>query len=345
MKTRTIKTFWAVLASTAAMVMFVSAARAANVSFSNQHFIVVSRGLAVAICDTFDSNIFAVAMPTLPIHIENGIATYQLASIESGGFFSRCDRMDSDPLQLGEVVMATGSKVHGREFRLRIVSAPHTIHRGIGAFKHTVYESGAAELRFKLRDPRDPEQVQAAVRQWLEPTDKTGGNTASGVEVPEIREGMTPSEVEGVLGPPDLKFLSGAATTYTYKSSGLSVVFVDGKVAREGDERNEAPTASVPTGPQPQVAQDRQKEWQRQYRKAFVIEFNKRSAIANDSNVHASADGTRFVVHSPRASKERGRLLFDEHLIYALQIGGFTKFVYTNDADKTFQWDVKPISK
>jgi hypothetical protein len=215
-------------------------------SFVNQRFTVISKGLAVAVCNNFDTNMLAVTMPTLPIHIENSVAKYRPTSIESGGLFSKCDGMNAEPLQPGEVVVATGSNVHGQEFRLRIVSAPHAIRRGIGAFEHTTYESGAAELRFKLNDPKDADQVQAALRQWLRPTDETGGNTASGVQVPEIREGMTPAEVEGILGPPDVKLDSGGSTTYTYKSAGLTVVFIGGKVRQAGNQPKEGPALASP---------------------------------------------------------------------------------------------------
>lgn len=135
-------------------------------------------------------------------------------------------------MNVGEVVVAAASKVHGHEFRLRIVSAPHAIRRGIGAFEHASRESGAAELRFKLDDPTNPNGVDAAIKQWLRPTTASPGNTASGVQVPEIREGMSVAAVESTLGPPDLRFDSEGSTTYTYKSLGIVVVFTGGSVSK-----------------------------------------------------------------------------------------------------------------
>ncbi|MGA3027524.1 MAG: hypothetical protein ABSF98_22415 [Bryobacteraceae bacterium] len=202
-------------------------------AYINQRFSVVSPGLAVAVCDTFDSNAFAVNSPTLPIRIENGVAKYSRSDpFESGGFFGKCNGVVAEPLTVGEVVVVAGSKIHGHEFRLRVVSAPHAIRRGVGAFEHASYESGAAELRFKLDDPTNPNGVDSAIKQWLRPTTALPGNTASGIQVPQIREGMSVAAVESTLGAPDLRFDSEGSTTYRYKSMGVVVVFTDGKVSK-----------------------------------------------------------------------------------------------------------------
>ena len=130
-------------------VLTVSGAEKKEALFANQHFRVVSAGLAVAVCSTFDPDMFAVNMPTLPNLIENNVARHSTANpFDSGGLFGRCNGVVAEPLSVGEVVTATGFTVHGREFRLRIVSTPHAVRRGIGAFEHTAYESGAAQLRF-----------------------------------------------------------------------------------------------------------------------------------------------------------------------------------------------------
>jgi len=201
--------------------------------FANQRFTVVSRGLAVAICDTFDSNMFAVKPPTLAIHIENNVAKHSVSNpFDSGGMFGRCNGVVAEPLKVGEVVTADTSSVHGHEFRLRIISAPHAIRRGVGAFEHTTYESGAAELRFVLPDPRNQMDVVRALNVWLRPTGDAPGNTVTGVQVPHIAEGMTVAAVEAAVGTPDLKFDSEGCTTYTYKSLGIAVVFKDGKVTK-----------------------------------------------------------------------------------------------------------------
>jgi hypothetical protein len=72
------------------------------------------------------------------------------------------------------------------------------------------------------------------------------GNTASGIQVPQIREGMNMKEVESALGAPDFKFTSEGYTTYRYNSAGVFVVFKDDKVTKivTGNE-------SVPAGVQP----------------------------------------------------------------------------------------------
>jgi hypothetical protein len=139
--------------------------------YDNQRFSVVRTGLAVSVCDKFDSNPLSVKMPTLPIRIENGLAMYSVYDPSDSGavFFGRCDGVVAEPLIVGEIVVAESSKITAREFRLRIVSAPHAIRRGIGAFQHVTSEAGAAELRFKLADPKDSNAVHQAITQWLRP--------------------------------------------------------------------------------------------------------------------------------------------------------------------------------
>jgi hypothetical protein len=195
--------------------------------FVSERLSIVSGGLAFAICDTFENNMLAVKMPVLTIHIENNVARYDRHPVD--GLFSSCNGTVTEPLRTGEVVQITALSTHGHEFRMRIVSAPHTIQRGIGAYQHTVYESGAADLRFKFHDSKE---IPAAVRAWLQPTTESLGNTASGVQVPQVREGMSQSEVESVLGVPDLKFDANGSTTYTYSKLGVAVIFTGGKVSQ-----------------------------------------------------------------------------------------------------------------
>jgi hypothetical protein len=195
--------------------------------FVGQRLVVVSEGLAIPICDTFDDNMFAVGMPALTIHIENDVAKYDRHPV--GGLFTMCRGIDTEPLHTSEVVQVKSINIHGREYRMRILSVPHSIQRGLGAYQHTVYEPGTAELRFKLKDPKDSRR---AVRAWLKPTTDLPGNTATGVQVPNIREGMTQAEVEQVIGPPDLKFEASGSTTYTYGKLGIAVIFTGGKVTQ-----------------------------------------------------------------------------------------------------------------
>lgn len=81
-----------------------------------------------------------------------------------------------------------------------------------------------------------------------------------------------------------------------------------------------------------------------QDRQNFVALFNKSIASSN-LGAYASSDRTRFIIHSPKASQQLGDLLFsNEQFVGALRIAGFAKFLHTNDADKTFEWDVTPAS-
>jgi len=192
-----------------------------------QSLAVVSEGLAIPICDTFDDNLFAATMPVLTIKIANDIAKYDRHPV--GGLFTMCKGIDTEPSHPGEVVQIKSISFHGHEYRVRIITAPHAIQRGLGAYQHTVYEPGIAELRFKLNDS---DNASRAVRAWLRPTAERPGNTATEMQVPQIREGMSQVEVEAVIGAPDLKFDSPGSTTYTYGKLGIAVVFTDGRVTQ-----------------------------------------------------------------------------------------------------------------
>jgi hypothetical protein len=88
-------------------------------------------------------------------------------------------------------------------FKLKISTAPHPLQ--VGAFEFAGYETGEADLCFHLDDPNDEAQVARAISMWLEPTTATPGNTATGVIVPSVTEGMSIVVIEAELGPPDFK--------------------------------------------------------------------------------------------------------------------------------------------
>lgn len=79
-----------------------------------------------------------------------------------------------------------------------------------------------------------------------------------------------------------------------------------------------------------------------QDRQDYALELNGAARVTHPG-VHSSVAGTRLILHCPEASHENGDLLFSEEpFVESLRTTGFTKFVYTNDADKTFEWDVSP---
>jgi hypothetical protein len=81
-----------------------------------------------------------------------------------------------------------------------------------------------------------------------------------------------------------------------------------------------------------------------QDRHDYVVQFNEAARVKHP-DTHSSADGTRFIIHSPGASQQIGDLLLSkEDFVGDLRITGFTKFVLTNDADKTFEYDIKPTA-
>jgi hypothetical protein len=110
---------------------------------------------------------------------------------------------------------------------------PHQVERGIGAFRHSSLENGAAQLRFMPSS--DFDQVQQQIESWVKVYDSKDaaliatGNTASGVFVKQVKLGMTAAEVESVLGVPETRADLGEKMLYKY--SNMTVEFTSGKVS------------------------------------------------------------------------------------------------------------------
>jgi len=112
----------------------------------------------------------------------------------------------------------------------------HSVKRGLGAFQHQSPERVQLEYSFVLGSR--PFDCDAVAKVWGESfeavtgdalRDIMDGKTGAGLVVEEVSAGMSPSEVESILGPPDrLANLTGK-TVYFYPK--MKVTFVDGKVA------------------------------------------------------------------------------------------------------------------
>jgi hypothetical protein len=81
------------------------------------------------------------------------------------------------------------------------------------------------------------QQVQEADKAEQEVAGQNGSAAAPIAQPPaapatvEPKVGMTISEIEGALGPPNLKFNgAGNKMTYSYKDLGVKIVFTNGKV-------------------------------------------------------------------------------------------------------------------
>lgn len=109
----------------------------------------------------------------------------------------------------------------------------HSITRGRGANEHESHERGRVGLQFVVPNKSDYDAVAAVLDKWLKPFDRQDeaakfGNTASGAFVKEVKLGMTPGEVESVMGLPVSKADLGEKVLYKYKD--MTVEFHDGKV-------------------------------------------------------------------------------------------------------------------
>jgi hypothetical protein len=133
------------------------------------------------------------------------------------------------PLHKGELL--TIDKVRttkrGRTVILSASTIPHSFTRGIGASEHESLETGHITLVFSSQGNSD-----ALITSWLRFSDTADrdklGNTASMVQVKEVKLGMSFAEVEQALGVPVTRVDLGTKVLYKYKD--MTVEFHDGKV-------------------------------------------------------------------------------------------------------------------
>ena|SRR2546422_4327450 len=119
----------------------------------------------------------------------------------------------------------------------RYTVALHSVTRGKGSFEHESHEGGKVQIQFAIPNKTNYDTVAATIEKWLKPFEtaeeatafgKNFGNTASGVFVKEVKLGMSPSEVESVMGLPISKADLGEKVLYKYKD--MTVEFHNGKV-------------------------------------------------------------------------------------------------------------------
>ena len=112
----------------------------------------------------------------------------------------------------------------------------HSVTRGIAANQHESREVGKVQIQFVIPGKTDYDAAAGIIDKWIKPFEKLGdaqalnlGNTASGVFVKEVKLGMTPAQVESVMGVPTSKADLGEKVLYKYKD--MTVEFHDGKVS------------------------------------------------------------------------------------------------------------------
>jgi len=191
--------------------------------------VVLKEGLATGICASHPAtSIFGSPEAELMVKISESGADYSKQSWLS----DECTM--PEPVRAGEVLQIKEVFAFGGELKVHVVNvSPHAITRGVGAFEHESPERGHAEFRFRA-DSKDYADDVTLAEQWVKLFDTQDeaarfGNTASGVFVKQIKTGMTPQDVEQVLGPPTTRADLEGKTLYKYKD--MTVEFHDGKVA------------------------------------------------------------------------------------------------------------------
>jgi hypothetical protein len=186
-------------------------------TYKGKYLVVVRDGLPLAICSEGCSQLDVTVIIT-PSGPNTSVVRSGKASLE--------------PAHKGEVLKVTRAAVHSKFLEVEVESlSAHAITRGVGAFQHESQEYPAATLMFALENGTDQAQL---IDQWIKPFDTEEqaakfGNTASGVFVKEVKLGMTPAEVEAVLGVPETKVDLGDKVLYKYKN--MTVEFHTGKVS------------------------------------------------------------------------------------------------------------------
>lgn len=195
--------------------------------YKNKHFVVMRDGLVLTVCSE---------RPGHETEVEVEVSDSGAEIVTKGfhaGYWARECVAAAEPVHKGEVLVSSKHVgVNGKQLEISVQSvSTHAVTRGIGAFQHDSHEYPAATLLFPLEGSDD--RAGALLDKWLKTFDTQEeaakfGNTASGAFVKEVRLGMTPAEVEAVLGLPEAKVDLGEKVLYKYKN--MTVEFHDGKV-------------------------------------------------------------------------------------------------------------------
>lgn len=212
--------------------------------YKENYLVVLRDGLSVGICSTgkiwrFRPVIIFIDGDRIEFDKLIGIGKLGGRMGESGYMADNgCGGFVPEALQKGEILHVKTTHVADDDFSLTVETvSPHSITRGRGANEHESHEIGKAEIHFPYPTKRGYDEGVAIADKWFKPLDtleaaasfgKGIGNTASGAFVKEVKLGMTPGEVEGVMGLPVSKADLGEKVLYKYKD--MTVEFHDGKV-------------------------------------------------------------------------------------------------------------------
>lgn len=145
----------------------------------------------------------------------------------------------TQPIRKGEVLIISNVRTANKGARIYLdaESTRHSLTRGIGAFEHESIEVGKINLAFASNGFRGRSQGggdnDQLISKWLRLSDTAEraklGNTASMVEVKQVKLGMSFAEVEQALGLPVTRVELNTKVLYKYKD--MTVEFQDGKVS------------------------------------------------------------------------------------------------------------------
>lgn len=196
-------------------------------TYKNKFFVVARDGLTLAVCSKIPSHLayFDVTL------------TADTVDISQRGFVAGVGEGDCgpspEPIAKGEVLRVDRVWVRKDWLHIAVIAmAPHSVTRGVGAFEHESRESPSGILKLSLKKGDD--ETRKVAEEWLRVFDSQDeavkfGNTASGVFVKQVKQGMTFAQVEAVLGPPATRVDLDQKVLYKYKD--MTVEFHDGKVA------------------------------------------------------------------------------------------------------------------
>jgi hypothetical protein len=210
--------------------------------YKGKYLVVLRNGLSVGICDEIPSFHGVPAKVTInDDHVDfKREGKSKMGRLMTGGKEDEllCNYFSPEPLQNGELLKIIRVRVNNEDLSLEIETvSPHSVTRGKGAHEHESHESAKAEFHFIYPAKNDYSGAVAIADKWIKPFETleaasnfgaTIGNTASGAFVKEVKLGMSPAEVESVMGLPISKADLGEKMLYKYKD--MTVEFHDGKV-------------------------------------------------------------------------------------------------------------------